>query len=104
MKRIAIGAALGAILLSGCAVQQQAPPASVASGRGPAPEQAPPASTTEWIKGSAAITAGVPYDVGVALLAALPAFVVSVASHYGLWKATGVSAAVQSVGAKHLAD
>jgi hypothetical protein len=51
-----------------------------------------------------AITAGVPYDVGVALLAALPAFVVSVASHYGLWKATGVSAAVQSVGAKHLAD
>ena len=60
MKRIAIGAALGAILLSGCAVQQQAPPASVASGRGPAPEQARTASTTDSIKGSAAITAGVP--------------------------------------------
>lgn len=36
------------------------------------------------------------FDIGVALLAALPAFVISVATHYGLWKPTGVSAAAQS--------
>lgn len=46
-----------------------------------------------------ALSDGVPYDVGVALLAALPTFVVSVASHYGLWKPTGVSNAAQKVGA-----
>ena len=50
------------------------------------------------------ITAGTVFDVGVALLAALPAFVISVATHYGLWKPTGVAAAAQSVGARHLAD
>jgi hypothetical protein len=38
------------------------------------------------------------YDLGIALLAALPAFVVSVASHYGLWKPTGVADKVQSIG------
>ena len=35
------------------------------------------------------------YDLGVALLAALPAFVVSVAAHYGLWKPTGASQVAQ---------
>lgn len=40
------------------------------------------------------------FDVGAALLLTLPAFVVSVASHYGLWKPTGVSGAVQAIGAK----
>ena len=42
-----------------------------------------------------ALTAGETYDLGVALLTALPAFVVSVASHYGLWKATGVTEKAQ---------
>ena len=51
-----------------------------------------------------AITAGTTYDLGIALIAALPAFVVSVATHYGLLKPTGISAAAQSVGARHLAD
>lgn len=46
------------------------------------------------------IASGTTYDVGVALLAALPAFVVSVASHYGLWRATGVTATVQDVGVR----
>lgn len=46
-----------------------------------------------------AIADGVTFDVGVAMLAALPAFVVSVASHYGLWKPTGVATAAQRVGA-----
>lgn len=37
------------------------------------------------------------YDLGVALLAAIPAFAISVAMYYGLWKPTGVGAAVQDV-------
>lgn len=45
-----------------------------------------------------AIGAGETYDVGVAFLAALPAFVISVSSHYGLWKPTGVAEAVKSIG------
>lgn len=45
-----------------------------------------------------ALSDGVTYDLGVALVAALPAFVVSVATHYGLWKPTGVTDRVQVVG------
>lgn len=45
-----------------------------------------------------ALTAGTTYDAGIALLAALPAFVVSVATYYGLWKPTGIAAAAQDVG------
>ncbi|WP_264032188.1 hypothetical protein [Cellulosimicrobium sp. SH8] len=45
-----------------------------------------------------AVAQGVTYDFGVALLAAIPAFVVSVATHYGLWKPTGVTDKVQAVG------
>lgn len=47
-----------------------------------------------------ALDAGTTYDVGVALMAALPAFVVSVATHYGLWKPTGVAHAAQDLGAR----
>lgn len=43
------------------------------------------------------IATGTPFDVGIALLAAIPAFVVSVATYYGLWKPTGVAAAAQDV-------
>ena len=50
-----------------------------------------------------AIADGVPYDIGLGLLLALPIFVVSVAMHYGLWKPTGTSAAVQERG-RHAAD
>jgi hypothetical protein len=50
------------------------------------------------------VASGGVFDVGVALLAALPAFVVSVATHYGLWKPTGVSGAAQDVGSgRHVA-
>lgn len=45
-----------------------------------------------------ALSVGEVYDLGLALFAALPTFVVSVASHYGLWKATGVTEKVQSIG------
>ena len=44
-----------------------------------------------------AIASGETYDLGLALLAALPAFGISVALHYGLWKPTGVSGAAQSI-------
>lgn len=42
-----------------------------------------------------AVQAGETYDIGVGILAALPAFGLSVALHYGLLKPTGVSAFAQ---------
>lgn len=47
-----------------------------------------------------AIASATTYDLGVALLAALPAFVVSVATYHGFWKPTGVAGAVQNVTVK----
>lgn len=44
-----------------------------------------------------ALSSGEVYDLGLALFAALPAFVVSVSSHYGLWRPTGVSDAAQDI-------
>jgi hypothetical protein len=38
-----------------------------------------------------ALTNGTPYDVGLALLLWIGTFVVAVASHFGIWKPTGVS-------------
>lgn len=49
------------------------------------------------------LEAGGTFDVGVALFLALPAFAISVATHYGLWKPTGVSAAAQDAGPRHRA-
>ncbi len=39
------------------------------------------------------------FDLGMALLLVIPAFVISVSTHYGFWKPTGVSQAAQNVGA-----
>lgn len=51
------------------------------------------------------LDAGTTYDLGVALVAALSAFVVSVATHYGLWKPTGTSTAAQdALGGRHRAE
>lgn len=44
---------------------------------------------------------GATYDLGVALLTALPAFVISVSSHYGLWKPTGIASKAQDVGVRN---
>lgn len=44
-----------------------------------------------------ALANSTPYDVGVALLATIPMFAISVATYYGLWKPTGVGAAAQDV-------
>lgn len=45
-----------------------------------------------------AISNGVAYDIGQGLLLALPAFLIAVGMHYGLWKPTTTSAKVQAVG------
>lgn len=44
-----------------------------------------------------ALSNNVPFDLGMALLAAIPAFAISVATYYGLWKPTGVGVAAQDV-------
>lgn len=54
-------------------------------------------ATSLLIELARAIGAGEVYDLGAALLAALPAFVVAVAGHFGLWKPTGVSEKAQTV-------
>lgn len=46
------------------------------------------------------LDSGGTFDLGLVILAAIPAFAISVATHYGLWKPTGVSVAVQQVGKK----
>ena len=42
------------------------------------------------------------FDLGLALLATIPAFAISVATYYGLWKPTGVGQAAQDVKATTL--
>ena len=44
------------------------------------------------------------FDLGIALLAAIPAFAISVATYYGLWKPTGVGEAAQDVETTTLVD
>lgn len=46
---------------------------------------------------AAAISAGGSFDLGIALLSAIPAFAISVSTYYGLWKPTGVGKAAQDV-------
>lgn len=45
-----------------------------------------------------AIAENVAFDLGQALLLAIPAFAISVSTYYGLWKPTGVAQAAQDVG------
>lgn len=56
--------------------------------------------TSLFVELARAISDGTTYDVGIALLAAIPAFAISVASHYGLWKPAGVSGAAQDFGVR----
>lgn len=49
-----------------------------------------------------AVANNVPFDLGLALLATIPAFAISVATYYGLWKPTGVGQAAQDVEATTL--
>jgi hypothetical protein len=45
----------------------------------------------------AAIAAQTAFDVGLALISVIPAFAISVATYYGLWKPTGIGQAAQDV-------
>lgn len=45
----------------------------------------------------AAIASNTPFDLGLALLAVIPAFAISVAMYYGLWKPTGIGGRVQDI-------
>ncbi len=47
---------------------------------------------------ASALTGHVPFDIGVALLTAIPAFAISVSTYYGLWKPTGISVKAQDIG------
>lgn len=47
-----------------------------------------------------ALTNQTPYDLGVGLLTALGAFLVATGLHFGLFKPTGASTALQEVGSK----
>lgn len=44
-----------------------------------------------------ALSSASAFDLGVALLSAIPAFAISVATYYGLWKPTGVGKAAQNI-------
>lgn len=45
----------------------------------------------------AAVASNTPFDLGLALLAVIPAFAISVAMYYGLWKPTGIGGKVQDI-------
>lgn len=49
-----------------------------------------------------AIDNNTPFDLGQALLLAIPSFAISVATYYGLWKPTGIGGAAQDVEATTL--
>lgn len=51
---------------------------------------------------SEAVASNMPFDVGLALLTAIPAFAISVATYYGLWKPTGIGGRAQDVQATTL--
>lgn len=44
-----------------------------------------------------ALTSHTPFDLGLALITVIPAFAISVATYYGLWKPTGIGGAAQDV-------
>lgn len=44
------------------------------------------------------VATGSTYDLGLAILAVFPAFAISVAMHYGLWKPTGTAERMQGIG------
>lgn len=46
----------------------------------------------------AAVIAGIPFDIISALLTGLAAWLIAIATHFGFWRPTGVTAAVQAIG------
>jgi phosphotransferase system glucose/maltose/N-acetylglucosamine-specific IIC component len=51
----------------------------------------------------AALNAGVSYDLATGVFSGLATFLIAVGLHYGLWKPTGATSAVQAVG-RHRAE
>lgn len=51
----------------------------------------------------ASLNAGVSYDLATGVFSGVATFLVAVGLHYGLWKPTGTSSALQSVG-RHRAE
>jgi phosphotransferase system glucose/maltose/N-acetylglucosamine-specific IIC component len=51
----------------------------------------------------AALNAGVSYDLAAGVFSGVATFLVAVGLHYGLWKPTGTSSALQAVG-RHRAE
>ncbi|WP_230671052.1 hypothetical protein [Rathayibacter sp. Leaf248] len=51
----------------------------------------------------AALNAGVSYDLAAGVFSGVATFLVAVGIHYGLWKPTGTSSALQSIG-RHRAE
>lgn len=62
------------------------------------------AVTSMLMEVARSIATGTPFDLGIALLAVVPAFVISVATYYGLWKPTGVAGKAQDVEATKLVE
>lgn len=54
-------------------------------------------ATTLLTELGVAVANGTEYDLGRGLMLALPAFLVAVGMHFGLWKPVGAAAAAQSV-------
>ncbi|HRJ06875.1 MAG TPA: hypothetical protein PK911_05010 [Candidatus Saccharibacteria bacterium] len=52
----------------------------------------------------AAITSGTPFDLGLALLSTIGAFIVSVGTYYGFLKPTGIAVKAQDVEATTIVD
>ena len=53
---------------------------------------------------AASIAADVAYDLGSGLVLAITSFLIAVGLHFGIYKPTGASAALQRVGARHARD
>lgn len=51
----------------------------------------------QWL---AALSSGLPMDWFTAIVTGLGAWVIAIATHFGFWKPTGATAAVQAVGSK----
>lgn len=51
--------------------------------------------TSVLVEWGSALSAKETFDIGIALIAAIPTFAISVATHYGLWRPTGVADAAQ---------
>ena len=55
-------------------------------------------TTSMTVELARSLSDGTTYDIGVGLLTAIPAFTISVAMHYGVWKPSEISGKLQDFG------